>query len=218
MSKNNTHVQYNECLICLEQINKTISIINLLKVYPICISCLEQFEVIDLHTHFYQYQLHILYYYNDFFKKLLYQYKGQYDIALKDTFLLLYQTQLKKRYHRHIIVVAPSLDEDNQRRGFLHMEEIAKTITQDVFIGLYKKESYKQTKKKLRNKEETYQQIGIRDKGRLKGRKVLLLDDVLTSGSTLYACLQHIESCQPQSIECLVLSTHLKITSDMSWE
>ena len=40
-----------------------------------------------------------------------------------------------------------------------------------------------------------------------KGKKVLILDDVITSGSTLHSCLLLVLAQEPQSVELLALST-----------
>ena len=49
--------------------------------------------------------------------------------------------------------------------------------------------------------------IGIKNKELLKGKKVLILDDVITSSSTLETCLFLVETCSPKCIELLVLSS-----------
>ena len=41
----------------------------------------------------------------------------------------------------------------------------------------------------------------------LRGKKILILDDVVTSGSTLLTCLNLVLKYAPQKVEFLVLST-----------
>ena len=41
----------------------------------------------------------------------------------------------------------------------------------------------------------------------LKGKKILIIDDVFTSGSTLHACLNLVLTYSPKHVELLVLST-----------
>lgn len=196
-----------ECLVCFNDLNRDISLIHMFKDIPVCLSCLKKFEIHDHTISFHHYPLRILYYYNDFFQSLLYQYKGLYDIALKDVFLCLYIDELKKKYKDYIIAVAPSSSLSNQKRGFSPMEMIASTIHNHIFTGLYKKEEYKQSDLSYEQRKAVKDKIGIKDKELLKGKKVLIIDDVMTSSSTMATCLELIKTCQPSMIELLVLSS-----------
>lgn len=207
MYQNNQKSQQNECLICYDPLLKNISFVHLVKQLPICSHCLNQFQIINKTILFYHYPLNILYNYNEFFKSLLFQYKGLYDYALKDTFLCLFHDQMIKTFKDYIIVVSPSSQEDNLKRGFAPMETIARTISQNVFTGLYKKEKYKQSELRYEERKLVNEKIGIRNGELLKGKKVLIMDDVITSGNTLYTCLSLVLKEKPQSVELLVLST-----------
>ena len=78
MYRNN---QKRQCLICFNDINRVPSLYHLIYQPSLCLHCLNQFELYN-ECHIYQgYLLTILYYYNDFFKKTLFQYKGQGDYA-----------------------------------------------------------------------------------------------------------------------------------------
>ena len=215
MYKKHYTKQSNDCLICFSPLLKEISIPHLLMHIPLCPSCLDQFQIIDKHINFHHYPLRILYHYNAFFRDLLFQYKGLYDYALKDAFLCLFLRQLSIRYYHYIVVVAPSSDEDNHKRGFAPMETIAYTFTKNVFVGLYKKEKYKQSDLSYAERQNVKQKIGIRHGEVLKGKKVLILDDVVTSGSTLLTCLNLVLAYQPQSVELLALSTKKENITDM---
>lgn len=206
MYKNNKTKKQN-CLICHTPLLKEISLLHLLEHYTICKSCMDKFDVIDRTISFYHHSLRILYFYNDFFKSLLFQYKGQYDYVLKDAFLSLFIRELKDKYKDYIIVVAPSSFIDNQKRGFAPMEEIAKTIHSNLFLNLYKKEHYKQSDLSFEERKKVRNKIGIENGEILKEKKVLIIDDVLTSGSTLHACLTLILTYSPKHVELLVLST-----------
>lgn len=212
MHQNNQKTQYNECLMCLEPLLKDVSFLHILKNYPLCLNCLQQFEIIDTIIPFHHYPLRILYYYNAFFQKLLFQYKGLYDYALKDAFLCLYHDELVKRYAQYIIIVTPSSLEDNQKRGFSPMEEIAKTFHTKIYTGLYKKEKYKQSDLGYEQRKKVIDKIGIHNGEELKGQKVLIIDDVITSGSTLKAILTLVLKYEPAKVELLVLSTKRTIS------
>lgn len=51
----------------------------------------------------------------------------------------------------------------------------------------------------------------MRNGNTIKNKKVLIIDDVLTSGSTLLACLSLVLKYNPQRVELLVLSTKQNI-------
>lgn len=172
---------------------------------PICFACLSKLEIVDITTIKANKPTRILYRYNDFFKQLLFQYKGQYDLALKDVFLCTSKEDLQRRYQDYLIVTIPSSKEDNEKRGFCPNEEIVKTFTNDIFRGLYKSENYKQTNQKDRRGIKKILQI--KDGYLLTKRKVLIFDDVVTSGNTLQATVDLLQSYHPTCIEILVLAS-----------
>ena len=75
-----------------------------------------------------------------------------------------------------------------------------------VFNGLYKKVDYKQSDQSYTQRAGIRDVIGLRGGAFLKNRKILLLDDVMTSGETIKTCLELIEKEKPQKIEILILS------------
>jgi competence protein ComFC len=209
--------QYDECLVCQTPLVKKISLVQLIHPLPVCIDCLEQFEIIDYHIDFHHYPLHILYRYNEFFKTLLFQYKGLYDQALKDAFLCIFQSKMIQKYHEHIVVVAPSTSLENQMRGFAPMEMIASTFSSHIFTGLYKKEKYKQSQMTYDKRQQAVNKIGIHHGEMLRNQKVLILDDVITSSATLNTCLSLVLAYNPKSVELLVLSTK-KLKEELRFE
>lgn len=207
MHKNHQKTQYDECLICQSPALFNISFVQLIKPLPLCPHCLSQFEIIDKTIDFHHYPLRILYAYNEFFRSLLFQYKGLYDYALKDAFLCTFNEEIKREFHDYLIVVPPSWKEENSRRGFAPIESIAYTFSSHVFTGLYKKVKYKQSQLSLEERIKVSERIGIRHKEELKGKKVLIFDDVYTSGSTLEACLNIVLAQEPSEVQLLVLAS-----------
>jgi len=57
----------------------------------------------------------------------------------------------------------------------------------------------------IRSKETHLESIEIKNSEKLKGKKILLVDDVATSCSTLMACVEKIKVINPLKIETLVL-------------
>lgn len=194
-----------QCLICFGELMKDVSLYHFIYHPPICLKCLRSFKIIDRVFKLDGFSIRILYEYNDFFKKLLFQYKGQYDYALKDTFLNSWQGEFKEKYRDYLIVVAPSSNQDNLKRGFCPNESIMRGINNQIFLGLYKITNYKQTENHDRTGIKKV--IRIKDGHLLTNKKILLFDDVITSSNTLLICLELIKQYNPKKIEILVLSS-----------
>lgn len=188
--------------------NQETSLFHLLYPRFLCLDCLSKFEVVSQKTHLLGYSTYVLYKYNDFFRTTLYQYKALDDYALKDVFLENFP-ELKKVYKNDTIVIIPSSQKDNVRRGFCPNEEIVKTISKNIFTGLYKNKEYKQTKQKDRSQVHKF--LSIHHGSLLTNKNILIFDDVMTSSHTLQAAIKLVEKYHPKRIRVLVLACpHIK--------
>ena len=202
---NNQRSQY--CLICHKPVRKIPSLYHLIHQVCICPGCINKLEFIHYHGSFEGIPIHIIYRYNDFFKKLLFQYKGQYDYALKDVFLQLDYSRLKRKYKHFSIVIAPSDKETSKIRGFIPNKEIVSLFASDIFMGLYKNKPHKQALLDFKERGSIKNVIEMKGGEKLYHKKVLLFDDVITSGSTLSKCLELVRDKHPEEIEILILAT-----------
>ena len=117
--------------------------------------------------------------------------------------------ELKKVYKNDTIVIIPSSQKDNVRRGFCPNEEIVKTISKNIFTGLYKNKEYKQTKQKDRSQVHKF--LSIHHGSLLTNKNILIFDDVMTSSHTLQAAIKLVEKYHPKRIRVLVLACpHIK--------
>lgn len=192
-----------QCLICHKELNQQQDLFHLVNNSSLCLSCIRKFKIINSDIRIQGYHVKVLYEYNDFFRQLLFQYKALDDYALKDCFIESFQ-ELKMTYKNYIIVVIPSSQKDNKRRGFCPNVEIVKTFSQHIFTGLYKKEDYKQTKQKDRSQVKKI--LSIKEGNLLYKKNVLVFDDVITSSNTLQAAFQQVEKYHPKQIKALVLA------------
>lgn len=195
--------QNRQCLICHKELNQETSLFHLLSPRSLCLDCLNKFEIVSQNTHLLGYSTYILYHYNEFFRKTLYQYKALDDYALKDVFFENFP-EIKKVYKKDVIVIIPSSQKDNARRGFCPNEEIVKTISKNIFTGLYKNKEYKQTKQKDRS--QVHKHLSIRQGAFLTNKNILIFDDVMTSSHTLQAAIKLVEKYHPKRIRVLVLA------------
>ncbi len=142
---------------------------------------------------------HILFEYNDFFRALLYRYKGQGDLALSTLFLVNDLKQLKRKYRGYTIVVVPSSAQDNFRRGFAFLPWIFQPLKLPMISPFYKQIEYKQSSSK--NRLDIQNVICLKKHIYLKNKKLLIVDDVMTSGNTLKTCIKLLEPLQPKKID-----------------
>lgn len=199
------NAQRRQCLICFEKITQHISLYHLIYQPTLCLTCLNKFVIYNRFHHYQGYPLIVLYYYNDFFKEILFQYKGQGDYALKDAFFNSFP-EIKNKYRKHIIAVVPSSKQDNKRRGFHPNEMLARSFHNNIYTGLYKINNYKQTAQNDRSLVNHV--IRIKDGQRLFKQDVIIFDDVITSGNTIMTCANIISSYQPKSITLLVMASN----------
>ena len=130
--------------------------------------------------------------YNSGFKDALIQYKECGDEALSDVFLNLVKKELELRYHGYTMVFMPSSKEKEDIRGFKHLELMFSKVNlkkKDVFI---KTGNIDQKGKNHQEREMIREYIKKID-GVVLPRKILLVDDVLTSGSTIRAALRLLD-------------------------
>ena len=147
-----------------------------------------------------------IYRYNNFFKSLLYQFKGCYDIELRNVFLEKQLPFLKMKYFGYYIVCIPSSLEDDKKRGFNHVEEIFKLLNLNHINVLRKKFAFKQSDLPKKEREKIIDKLEVIDGFKIKDKKILLVDYVLTTGSSIKSAIRLITKYHPKDIKVLVLA------------
>lgn len=154
----------------------------------------------------------VFYYYDEFFKEVLFRYKGLGDYLLKDVFIWSKLNYIKRKYKGFCIVPAPSSYEIENQRGFCHLEGIFECLNLKIIKCFGKRENWKQSDKNLSERQEIQKIIKI-DKRLLEGvKKVLIVDDVLTSGSTIKAMISQMSPDIDKKV--LVLSSNCQFLTD----
>lgn len=195
------------CRICFEEFEQD----NLFKCkYIICQKCFSQFDIRWKKIKFNKISTLIIYHYNEFFKSNLYLFKGCYDYQMKDIFLDRFINELKLRYIGYKIVCVPSNDEDNLIRGFNHVKEIFLSLNKKFIDCLYKKSSFKQSNRNKSQRGNVIKEIGIKDGELIRNQKILLVDDVITTGNTIKTCSDLILKFNPKKLKILILSKNFE--------
>ena len=194
------------CLICF----KKIKINDICRLFndsiDICRSCQTEMEPKFITFKVDDYSAVAIYEYNALIKKLVYQYKGCYDYVLNQAFLNMYAKELKIRYSDYIVVPVPSFKKDDEIRGFNHVMEIFKNIGLNMLDILIKTEKHKQATSTVNERREVYKVLELKERVDLRKKKVLIVDDIYTTGSTMRAMINLIEKLDPKEIRVLVLA------------
>ena len=192
------------CKLCFEKIHFN-GINALIKNRMICQKCYNGFELINKKEYINGIEVRYLYDYNEFLKKNIYLLKGCYDIELKDMFLDRWKYILRLIYKGYLLVPVPSYFESDNKRGFNHVEEIFSSLKLISNKCLKKTKDIKQANLSKKQREKIDKVLIIEHGEILKGKKVLIVDDIYTTGSTLNACINLVRKYYPKVLKCLIL-------------
>lgn len=190
------------CFKCIKDVNFT----NLLNPHMhICYDCF-----ISLNPKFYsfkvsKYRIIAVYKYDEKIRELLYTLKGCFDIELACVFLDYFVDILKIKYKGYYIVPAPSYIGDDKERGFNHVVEIFKVLNLPILNIIKKTANVKQVDVSKNERANVGNYLEIEDCN-LEKKKILFVDDVYTTGSTVKACIKLLETKRPKKIEVLVIA------------
>ena len=173
---------------------------------PVCIKCFNEFKVCEEVILVNNVKIKVLYYYEDFFRNLIYLFKGCGDYEFKDAFLTYFVKELNLKYHDYYIVPAPSNLEDDEKRGYNHVEEIFSCLKMPQMKLLKKNKYFKQSDRNKEEREGVKNDISLATNEPLINKKILLVDDIVTTGSTITACYELIETLHPKKIKVLCLA------------
>lgn len=85
------------------------------------------------------------------------------------------------------------------------MYEMCKSLNMPIYDLLRKNYSASQKGKNAFQRSKIESNITSININRIKDKKVLLIDDVITTGSTIKACYNELLKGKPKKIKCLVL-------------
>ena len=146
-----------------------------------------------------------IYNYDEEVQKNLYQFKGCFDIELAGVFLDYFRHFLFLKYFGYVLVPAPSAKEADEERGFNHVIEIFKTLKLKMLPCVHKTTNIKQSDLSASERANIKNHLIIDDVDLTK-KKILIVDDVYTTGSTVKAMIELIKSKNPKRIKVLVMS------------
>lgn len=155
-------------------------------------------------------KLYWLYDYNETIRSILYRFKGCGDYELKDAFFANQRWWMRLRFHGYTIVPVPSFGERDARRGFNHVRAMFSSLDLPVVDRLVKTADVKQADLHLLERRKIGRHIQLTNGPSLEGKKVLLVDDLCTTGSTIRACVSLLEKCHPKKIVVFTMGRTLR--------
>jgi competence protein ComFC len=123
---------------------------------------------------------------------LLFRYKEHADVPLCGCIFYPFRNQLKKILKDNIVVIVPSSEIKTKERGFHPLKLALEIVGVKPYEILIKASSEDQKKKRKKERKNT--QFLIEESISLPTKKVILFDDVLTSGHSLLTCKQLLEN------------------------
>ena len=172
----------------------------------ICPSCQYELQPCFISFKVEGYNALAFYEYSPFIKNITYLYKGCFDYEMKDVFLNLFIKEIKRLYRGYKIIPAPSYKQDDENRGFNHVIEVFNQMGLDILPIIDKVAHFKQAENSAKKRKEIGKYLKFNAQPDLSKTKVLIVDDIYTTGSTIKAIVNMVEKLNPRSIKVLVLA------------
>ncbi|MDQ0218424.1 ComF family protein [Peribacillus cavernae] len=146
-----------------------------------------------------------IFHYNDFLKEVIAKFKYRGDYALAEVFAPFVKEKLRDD-HFDLVIPIPLSDERLKERGFNQAEAIAATATLETFDALLRIHTEKQSKKSRKERISLAQVFQVKDTKLVDGKKILLIDDIYTTGSTLRHAAKALKQSGATEITSLTLA------------
>ena len=107
------------------------------------------------------------------------------------------------------MVPVPSYIDDDKMRGFNHVEEIFSCFKLKTCRLIKKTSHFKQANNTSKQRKDIKSYLELDKKFDIEGKRILLVDDVHTTGSTIKACIHLLEPLKPKEIFVLVMAKRI---------
>ncbi len=153
-------------------------------------------------------------YHDPLLKKVIHYYKYRFvrDLAKPLALLLAQSLHNSHMIAPDIIIPIPLHSRRLRWRGFNQAEELARALDLQIPINtdILKRVRYTAPQVSMKNKIDRQKNIKnafcVTPAHNIEGQKILLIDDIMTTGTTLSECATVLKKSGAQSVHCLVIA------------
>lgn len=196
------------CLACFEKIRKNSFFSLFMEEKILCDNCLSERRFVFEREEIEGLKILSLFKHEEPTSQWLYQYKTLKDYEMRKAFLTPFENLFRMFSFFYKIIPLPSTEERIRERGFNHLIEILKVAKIPYLDILRKTDGPDQKDLNFEERKKVGKRIKILDKKNIEGKRILLFDDVTTTGSSLLAARDLIQKENPKSIQAIVLMRH----------
>lgn len=146
-----------------------------------------------------------IYVYNDFLKELMGKYKFRGDYILAKAFSEKIKVRLQSNEYDFLAPI-PLSEERQYSRGFNQSEAFLREAGFEAENLLQRTHSEKQSKKSRNERIHLHQVFQLVDGVNVQGKRILLIDDIYTTGSTLRHAAKILKNAGAVSVESFTLA------------
>lgn len=176
------------------------------KVPTICSRCFNELNPKFLHFKVGRFRALSIYDYDEKIKSMLFQLKGCADIEIAPSFLEYFRHFIIIKYFGYIVVPAPSSKNSDLERGFNHVCEIFKFMPNKMYRCIEKTSDVKQADLNFKERSQIIKHLRFNKSYNVANKKILIVDDVLTTGSTVEAMVKLLIQNGAKKIKILVMA------------
>lgn len=189
----------NYCIICKAE-----------DCYKICLSCLKSIRKINIiESDIISYG-----YYGGVLKQLILNLKYKKDFSAGDILSDLLSDYIKDNieYDNYVLSYIPLSKKSMKKRGFNQCEYIAKKVSEKLNIGVieilikYKDTAEQKTLNKHERSKNVKGAFKIKNGTNISSYNIILIDDVITTGSTMMEAYKILQENSAKSIKLLTLA------------
>lgn len=148
--------------------------------------------------------------YTETIKSLIYQFKGLGDIELSSVFFERTAKVLHHYFRSYVLIPVPSSKEGDEKRGFNHVVEMFKSLNLPIIHCLKKIKDIKQADLSKEERMKVKNNLMVVNGEQITGKKLLIIDDIKTTGSSLLASKELLLSFSPKKVLSLVFTRTMK--------